>query len=319
MESSNTNNHYQEQAKAVITLRSNKEIDNEVEYQKEEKLVRSPDKGKAPTVNLSKGDSSPLPPPMSVPMAPYVSKAPYPTALADPTPFGKKGASIEDMLDTFRQVKINLPLLDAIKQIPSYAKFLKDLCTQKRKSKPNVSKKVFLTEQVSSILRHQTVPKFRDPGVPTISCVIGDHSIERALLDLGASVNLLPYSVYKQIGLGELKPTTVSLQLADRSVKTPRGIIEDVLVKVDKFYFPVDFLVLDMEPVLDPSRQIPVILGRPFLATAHAYINCRAGVMDLTFGNITVQLNVFRAAQQSSQDEDCYSIEIGRASCRERV
>ena len=92
-------------------------------------LVRSPSKGKAPAVNLTKGDSSPPPPPMSVPTAYYVPKAPYPTALADPSPFGKKGATIEDMLDTFRQVKINLPLLDAIKQIPSYAKFLKDLWT----------------------------------------------------------------------------------------------------------------------------------------------------------------------------------------------
>ena len=167
-----------------------------------------------------------------------------------------------------------MPLLDAVKQIPTYAKFLKDLCTQKRKAKSTVSKKVFLTEQVSTILQHHLPTKFKDPRAPTISCVIGNHTIKRALLDLGASVNLLPYSVYKQFGLGELKPTTVSLQLADRSVKIPRGIIENVLVKVDKFYFPVDFLVLDMEPVHEPTRHIPVILGRPFLATAHACINC---------------------------------------------
>ena len=96
-----------------------------------------------------------------------------------------------------------------------------------------MSKKVHLTEQVSSILSHQTAPKYRDLGVPTISCTISDHYIERALLDLGASVNLLPYLVYKKIGLGELKPVTVSLQLADRSIKVPRGIVEDVLVKVD--------------------------------------------------------------------------------------
>ncbi len=110
-------------------------------------------------------------------------------------------------------------------------------------------KKVLLTEQVSSILQHNTPPKFKDPGAPTIFCVIGDNSIDRALLDLGASVNLLPYSVYEKFGLGELKPTSVSLQLADRSVKMPRGMIEDVLVKVDKFYFSVDFIVLDMEHV----------------------------------------------------------------------
>ena len=87
----------------------------------------------------------------------------------------------------------------------------------------------------------------------------------KALLDLGASVNLLPYSVYKQLGLGELKPTSITLQLADRSVKIPRGIVEDVLIKVDKFYFPVDFIVLDTQPVENAHAQIPIIL---FLATA---------------------------------------------------
>ena len=79
--------------------------------------------------------------------------------------------------------------------------------------------------------------KCKDPGSPAISCKIGDRLIERALLDLGASVNLMPYSVYLQLGLGELKPTTMTLQLADRSVKIPRGIVEDVLIKVDAFYF----------------------------------------------------------------------------------
>jgi hypothetical protein len=108
--------------------------------------------------------------------------------------------------------------------------------------------------------------------------MIGLSRIERALLDLGASVNLLPYSVYLQLGLGELKPTSMTIQLADRSVKRPRGIIEDVLVKVDKFYFPMDFVVLDTEPVQNVRIQIPVILGWPFLAMANALINCRTGV-----------------------------------------
>jgi hypothetical protein len=91
--------------------------------------------------------------------------------------------------------------------------------------------------------------------------MIGLSRIERDLLDLGASVNFLPYSVYLQLGLGELKPTSMTIQLADKSVKRPRGIIEDVLVKVDKFYFPMDFVVLDTEPVQNVRIQIPVILG----------------------------------------------------------
>jgi hypothetical protein len=81
--------------------------------------------------------------------------------------------------------------------------------------------------------------------------------------------------------------------LADRSVKIPRGIVEDVLIKVDKFYFPVDFIVLDTEPVQNVGVQIPVILGRTFLATANSLINCRTGVMKISFGNMTVELNIF--------------------------
>ncbi|XP_059663658.1 uncharacterized protein LOC132309358 [Cornus florida] len=178
-----------------------------------------------------------------------------------------------------QEAKINLPLLDAIQQIPAYAKFLKDMCTQKRRSNSHVPKKVLLTEQVSSIIQHCTAPKFKDPSAPTISCTIGNHQVERALLDLGASVNLLPYSVYLQLGLGELKPTSTILELADRSTKQPRGVIEDVIIKVDKFYFPVDFIVLDTEPVLEPRRHIPV------------------------------RLNIFNASNCPSDDKDCFLVD----------
>ena len=99
-----------------------------------------------------------------------------------------------------------------------------------------------MSEQVSAILQQKIPPKYKDQGCPTISCLIGDHRVKRALLDLGASINLLPYSVYEQLGLGELKPTSMTLQLADRSVRLPRGIVEDVLVQVDKFYFPMTSL-----------------------------------------------------------------------------
>ena len=87
--------------------------------------------------------------------------------------------------------------------------------------------------------------------------------VEKALLDLGASINLLPYSVYEQLGLGKLKPTFITLSLADRSIKIPRGMIEDVLVQVDKLYYPVDFIVLDMEPIANGPNHVPIILGKP--------------------------------------------------------
>ena len=177
-----------------------------------------------------------------------------------------------------------------IKQVLTYAKFLKDLCTVKKGL--NVNKKAFLTEQVSA-MQCKSPLKYKDLGCPTISVSIGGTCVEKALLDLGASVNLLPYSVYKHLGLGELKPTSITLSLADRSVKIPKGMIEDILVQVDKFYYPVDFVVLDTDPIFKGTNYVPIILGRPFLATSNAIINCRNGVMQLTFGNMTLELNIF--------------------------
>ncbi|RVW28375.1 hypothetical protein CK203_105828 [Vitis vinifera] len=188
------------------------------------------------------------------------------------------------------------------KGIRNAAEILEDLCTIKRGL--TVNKKAFLTEQVSAILQCKSPLKYKDPGSPTISVMIGGKVVEKALLDLGASVNLLPYSVYKQLGLGELKPTAITLSLADRSVKIPRGVIEDVLVQVDNFYYPVDFIVLDTDPTVKEANLVPIILGRPFLATSNAIINCRNGLMQLTFGNMTLDLNIFYMSKKQTTPEE---------------
>ena len=230
--------------------------------------------------------------------------SPFPQALR------KKKNSVNQtkMLQVLRQVKVNIPLLDMIKQVPTYAKFLKDLSTIKRGF--NVNKKAFLTDQVSAIIECKTPVNYKDPGCPTISVNIGGISVEKALLDLGASVNLLPYSMYKQLGLGELKPTSITLSLADRSIKIPKGTIEDVLIQVDRFYYPVDFVVLDTEPVAVGANHVPIILGRPFLATSNAIINCRNGIMQLTFGNMTLELNIFHLSKRHmhSEEDDCEEV-----------
>ena len=206
------------------------------------------------------------------------------------------------------KIWVMTPLLDAIKQVPSYAKFLKDLCTVKRKL--NVKKKAFLAEQVSAILQNDNASKYKDPGYHTISCFIGEYKIDKALLDLGASVNLLPYSVFQSLNLGELKPTSVTLLLADRYVKVPRGIVEDVLVQVDKFIYPIDFVVLDTQPV-ETCNLIPVILGRPFLAISNALINnCRNGLMTLSFGNMTLEMNIFNICKQPGNDNDSQEVDV---------
>ena len=211
----------------------------------------------------------------------------------------KKAINQGEMLKVLRQVKVNIPLLDMIKQIPTSAKILKDLCTMKRGL--NVEKKAFLTEQVSAIIQCKTPVKYKDPGCLTISVNIGGTCMEKALLDLGSSVNLLPYSMYKQLWLGDLKPTSITLSLADRLIKIPKGIVEDVLIQVDKFYYPVDFVVLDTEPAAVGANYVPIILRRPFLATSKAIINCRKGVMQLTFGNMTLELNIFHLSKKHMQ------------------
>ena len=259
--------------KAIITLRNGKEVDQPMP-----KPVEETRKGEElePEHIFLKEDS------MKHRMPP-----PFPQALRSK----KKASQQAGILEVLRQVKVNIPLLDIIKKVPAYAKFLNDLCTIKKGL--GIEKKAFLTEQVSAIIQSKNPVKYKDPGSPTISVNIGGTCIDKALLDLGASVNLLPYSVYKQLGLGELKPTNITLSLADRSVKIPKGIAEDVLVKVDKFYYPVDFVVLDTEPIANGPNHVPIILGRPFLATTSLIINCQSGVMQLTFGNMTLELNIF--------------------------
>ncbi|MDD0148446.1 retropepsin-like aspartic protease, partial [Shigella flexneri] len=117
----------------------------------------------------------------------------------------------------------------------------------------------------------------KDAGSFTIPCTIGLKTFDRALCDLGASINLMPLSIFQQLGLGEAQPTTITLQLADRSIKHPRGIIEDVLIRVDKFYFPADFVILDMAE----DQNIPIILGRRFLRTGGALIDLQKGELKL--------------------------------------
>ena len=116
-------------------------------------------------------------------------------------------------MDTFRKVEVNIPVLDAIKQVPKYAKFLKELYTSKRKLKWN--EKVIMGENVSAILQKKLLPKCKDLGMFTIPCKIGNTKFERAMLDLGASINVMPYSIYASLNLGPLEETGVVIQLAD--------------------------------------------------------------------------------------------------------
>ena len=170
-------------------------------------------------------------------------------------------------MEVFKKLHINIPFADALEQMPSYVKFMKDILS--KKIRLSDFETVNLTEECSAIRQRKLPQKLKDPGSFTIPCTIGNTIFERALCDLGPNVNLMPLSIFKRSGLGEACPTTVTLQLADKSLKHLRGVIEDILVKVDKFIFPEDFIVLDMEE----DKEINIILGRPFLSTGRAMID----------------------------------------------
>ncbi|XP_075515718.1 uncharacterized protein LOC142550529 [Primulina tabacum] len=206
-------------------------------------------------------------------------------------------------LEIFKKLHINIPFAEALAQMPSYAKFLKEILSNKRKLVDFETMK--LSEECSAILQNKLPPKAKDPGSFSIPCTIGNSFFGKALCDLGTSINLMPYSCFGNLGIGEVKSTTISLQLADRSIKYPRGVVEDVLVKVDKFIFPLDFVVLDMEEDL----EIPLILGRLFLATRKALIDVHKGELVLRLNDESVVLNVFQSIKYPNDTSDCFRID----------
>uniref|UniRef100_A0A2N9IRU3 Retrotransposon gag domain-containing protein n=1 Tax=Fagus sylvatica TaxID=28930 RepID=A0A2N9IRU3_FAGSY len=203
-----------EEVKSITILRSGKEIGK-----------GAPKANEKSKETLAKKDES------GIAKSNDIEKCPFPAPFSQALKLPKNLDVTSEILEHLHQVKVNLPLLHLIKQMPLYAKVIKDLCTVKRKH--HVKKTAFLTEQ-----------------------------------------------------------------LIDRSVRKPREVVEDVLVKVENFYYPVDFIILDIEPTLHPSANIPIILGRPFLTTTNALINCRNGRMKITFGSMTVELNIFNVNPQ---------------------
>jgi hypothetical protein len=164
-----------------------------------------------------------------------------------------------------------------------------------------------LTEEVSVVLLRKLPPKLKDPGSFTIAHRIGDHLVERALLDLGEYVNLLPYNVYEMLGLGELQPTSITLQLADKSIKRPKGILEDVLVKVGKFILPINFIVLDMEESPTPS-PLPIIFGRPFIRIVNIEICVKKGTMSIKVNGEKIEFKIFDALKLPQDNLQCFNV-----------
>ncbi|XP_076955622.1 uncharacterized protein LOC143630513 [Bidens hawaiensis] len=230
----------------------------------------------------------------SEPVRTYVPPIPYPGRLKKQ----KMEEQYGKFLELFKQLHINLPFLDALKDMPKYAKFLKEVLSNKKKLEEISC--VTLNEECSAVLQNKLPKKMTDPGSFTIPCLICSLSISNALADLGASINLMPYSIFSKLYLGEPKPTRMSIQLADRSVKYPRGIVENMLVKIDKFVFPVDFVILDM----DEDKNVPLILGRPFLVTARALIDVCTDRLTLRVGDEEVTFDIGKSMRHPQDHDD---------------
>ncbi|XP_062103883.1 uncharacterized protein LOC133815004 [Humulus lupulus] len=233
----------------------------------------------------------------------YVTTPPFPSRLRKI----KKYEVEQEILETFCKVEVNIPLLDVIKQVPRYAKFLKDLCTNKKELKGD--EKVSVGENVSAVLQKKRPPKCKDPATFTIPCTIGNKRIERCMLDLGASINVMPYSIYTSLNLGPLEETGVIIQLVDRSNAYPRGVVEDVFVKVNELVFLADFYILDMEDDSVPFYTL-VLLGRPFLKTDRAEIDVHEGTLTMEFDGKVIRFNIFEAMRYPSDVHSVSSIDI---------
>ncbi|CAM8940098.1 unnamed protein product [Rhodiola kirilowii] len=222
-----------------------------------------------------------------------------------PVPFPQrlKGARRDkeymQFVDKIRTLYITMPFTDAITQIPTYAQFMKEILTGKRKI--DGTEIVSLTEECSAALHQPMPPKLQDSGSFSIPCNIGGITVYRALCDLGASVSIMPYSLYAKLKLGDVCPTNVNIRLADRSCRLPRGVLKDVPVKVKNLFFPTDFIVMDISEDID----IPIILGRPFLYTAKAVIDMNRSSLALRVGSERVVFNLPDMSKSPSLFTDC--------------
>ena len=175
-------------------------------------------------------------------------------------------------------------------------KFMKKILASKKKLEEYGT--TALIEECSAILQKKLPLKLQDPGSFAIPFFIGNQVLSKALCDLGASINLMSLSMFKRLRLGEPKSSTISFQLADRSYQHPQGIIENVLLKIGKFIFPADFVILEMEE----DDTVPIILGKPFLAKGKAQINVQKGEFKLRVQGDEVTFHVFQPTKHLDDD-----------------
>ncbi|RYQ84712.1 hypothetical protein Ahy_B10g104177 [Arachis hypogaea] len=199
-------------------------------------------------------------------------------------------------LDLFVSLHVNIPFIKTIQQMPAYIKYMKELLP--RKSSLKGDQTIVMNKECSALIQPELPTKRKDPGSFHIPCAIGETMFDRALCDLGASINLMPLSLVKRLQINEIMPTDVVIRLADKTKKQAIGVVENVLVKVGKYFLPADFVILDMEE----SYTHPIILGRPVLATARALIDVEREELILRIHDEQLAFTVFKHSQETDQE-----------------
>jgi hypothetical protein len=200
-----------------------------------------------------------------------------------------------DVLDELKNVYIKIPLLQAIKDIPIYTKAVKELCLKKPTKKIFNSQTIHVIGNLAGLMANTiSMEKYVDPGIPRVTTIINNIPIPNTLIDLRAAINVMTIETMKTLQLTNFQFTPIVLELADRSKIIPEGILEDIIVSLDSWEYPVDFIILQPKSNLGGH---PIILGRPWLATADAFIGCRSGNMIISRGTERKKLTLYPSAQ----------------------
>nr|GEU90690.1 DNA-directed DNA polymerase [Tanacetum cinerariifolium] len=236
-----------------------------------------------PSVQVQEKDEEPIEKP-SIVISKAKANLSYPSRLAKEKLREKDDIHAAKFIEIFRDLHFELSFADALVHMPKFAPMFKKLLNNKNKLIELT--KTPLNENCSAVVLKKLPKKLGDPGRFLIPCDFSEFNNCLALADLGASINLMPLSTWKKLRLLTLNDTKMVLELADRTILKPTGVAENVFVKVGKFYFPADFVVLDF--IADPC--VPLILGRPFLSTAHALIDVYEGEIILRYDEQSLTL-----------------------------
>ncbi|GJY17070.1 reverse transcriptase domain-containing protein [Tanacetum coccineum] len=258
-------------------------------------------------------NSEPVVAPVSVPMPNQKSSIPYPSRRNDERRREKANDQIEKFYEIFKDLSFEISLTDALILMPKFASTLKALIGNKEKLSEMA--KTPLNGHCSTVILNKLPEKLGDPNKFLIPCDFPGMDECLALADLGASINLMPLSVWKKLSLPELTPTCMTLKLTDRSITQPIGIAEDVDVKVGNFQFPADFVVVDF----DADPRVTLILGRSFLKTGRALIDVYEGELTLRVGKEAVTFNLDQTSRYSSNYNDMTvnRIDVIEMACEE--